>query len=247
MSSQLSPQGLRYVKRAEKLLAKVRPEDWDDRTPHTARNVPTLAKAWMLLALARPMTREEFYKSNFNPDQLRDDRGRWMDQDGDPGEPEKNGAGTGKFDVKGAVTHLNQAADRLKQRQIAEGKPNTFGEGRCAHYVANAIEQGGDINGGKRPSDAKDFGAWLEGMRFNSIASAADANAHYAYPPSGYTPKIGDVVVIQPYPGGNPAGHMAMYSGSQWVSDFRQRDIWPGPGYRKYQPPYVIYRRLDTQ
>ena len=58
----------------------------------------------------------------------------------------------------------------------------------------------------------------------------------------GYQPQKGDVVVIQSYAGGDPNGHVAMYDGTTWISDFRQRDMWGGPGYREKMPPYVIYR-----
>lgn len=51
------------------------------------------------------------------------------------------------------------------------------------------------------------------------------------------------MVVIQPYDGGNPVGHMAIYDGTTWYSDFRQRDMWGGPGYRSAQPTYKIYRK----
>ncbi len=57
-----------------------------------------------------------------------------------------------------------------------------------------------------------------------------------------YVPEKGDVAVIQPYSGGDPNGHIAMYDGTQWVSDFAQRDLWGGPGYRKHKPDCVIYR-----
>ena len=59
---------------------------------------------------------------------------------------------------------------------------------------------------------------------------------------AGYTPKAGDVVVIQPYTGGRTHGHIAMYDGTSWVSDFVQNDMWGGPGYRKNQPSKTIYR-----
>ena len=51
----------------------------------------------------------------------------------------------------------------------------------------------------------------------------------------------GDVVVIQGIPG-HPHGHMAMYDGSIWISDFRQPDLYPGTAYRVARPSYKIYR-----
>lgn len=41
--------------------------------------------------------------------------------------------------------------------------------------------------------------------------------------------------------GGNPGGHRAIFDGSEWYSDFRQRDMWAGPGYRAAKPTYIIY------
>ena len=52
----------------------------------------------------------------------------------------------------------------------------------------------------------------------------------------------GDVAVIQPYPGENGIGHMTMYDGTRWISDFVQKSMYPGPGYRKMQPSFKIYR-----
>ena len=61
-------------------------------------------------------------------------------------------------------------------------------------------------------------------------------------PAKNYIPTKGDVVVIQNYAGGHSAGHTAMHNGIQWVSDFKQRDIWAGPGYRKAHPAMQVYR-----
>lgn len=76
---------------------------------------------------------------------------------------------------------------------------------------------------------AKDYGISLERAGFSEVLQ-------------GSTIQAGDVAVIQPYPGGNPSGHMAMYDGIIWISDFRQRSMYPGPGYRRTQPSFKIYR-----
>jgi hypothetical protein len=56
-------------------------------------------------------------------------------------------------------------------------------------------------------------------------------------------PLRGDIAVIQSYPGASTGhGHIAMYSGDKWVSDFIQKDMWSGPGYRKNKPAFKIYR-----
>ena len=48
--------------------------------------------------------------------------------------------------------------------------------------------------------------------------------------------------MIQPYKGGDPNGHITMYDGEDWLSDFVQRDMWGGPGYRENKPNCIIYR-----
>ncbi|MDC0711407.1 hypothetical protein POL68_23250 [Stigmatella sp. ncwal1] len=126
--------------------------------------------------------------------------------------------GTSGMNVDRAVAHLNANAYAESQRD-------------CALHVRRAIEAGGvrlDVN--TRPGSAKDYGPYLGRHGFTPVDT------------QNYVPQRGDVAVIQPYPGGSAAGHIAMYDGTQWVSDFRQRDMWGGPGYRREQPPYEIYR-----
>jgi|GEM_PF-2294755 len=82
MASSLSSRQSAYINRASELLAQVKKEEWESRTPHDANHVPTLAKVNMLLALAQPV---RLGKANFNPDQARDEDGRWTDEGGDAG------------------------------------------------------------------------------------------------------------------------------------------------------------------
>lgn len=97
----------------------------------------------------------------------------------------------------------------------------------CAKFTRLAILAGGV----KVPNTdyAKDYGAELLRAGFSEL-------------PSGSTLLSGDVAVIQPYSGGNGIGHMTMYDGTQWISDFVQKSMYPGPGYRKMQPSFKIYR-----
>ena len=41
---------------------------------------------------------------------------------------------------------------------------------------------------------------------------------------------------------GHPHGHIAMYSGNHWISDFVQRDMWGGNAYRD-KADYTLVRR----
>jgi hypothetical protein len=99
---------------------------------------------------------------------------------------------------------------------------------RCAEFVRSAIEAGG-LQLVRRRS-AKDYGPSLEMCKFTIVASTF--------------PVTGDVVVIQPITA-RGHGHMAMFNGTQWVSDFTQmHGLYPGPAYRKQKPDFSIYRYL---
>lgn len=78
----LPPQSLRYLLRASELLLQVKPEDWDDRTPHQGNNVSTLTKAYTIVALANPIELDKY-----SPDQPRvpagnPDGGQWTSEGG---------------------------------------------------------------------------------------------------------------------------------------------------------------------
>lgn len=100
----------------------------------------------------------------------------------------------------------------------------------CAKYVRLALEAGG-IDTAGHPKHAKDYGDFLKKIGFHEVSK------------EGYSPQKGDIRVWQNYPGGNISGHIHMYDGSQWVSDFFEpNNNGPGPGYRKYNN-YKIYRK----
>jgi hypothetical protein len=119
--------------------------------------------------------------------------------------------------------NLAAAVKYLDQHKVAGAT------GHCARYVRLALDSGGLDTGGA-PISAKDYGGFLRRKGFASVKL------------DGYDPIAGDVVVIQPYKGGSPHGHIAMYDGDDWISDFQQTDMWGGPGYRKAQPSYEILR-----
>ena len=96
--------------------------------------------------------------------------------------------------------------------------------GKCAHFVTDALKHGGAQL--QLTPFAKDMGRNLIAAGFSAISG---------------NPQPGDVAVIQPIPG-HPYGHACIYDGRQWISDFVQRTMYPGPGYRAVHPGYVIYR-----
>lgn len=123
------------------------------------------------------------------------------------------------YDIDAAVKYLDAHA-------------HSQSTGFCAQAVRLAILAGG-IDVTPHPGIAKSYGPYLLAHGFAAVAMTGS---------TAYVATKGDVVVIQSYPGGSQAGHIAMFNGSQWVSDFKQRDMWAGPGYRTHKPLYAIYR-----
>jgi hypothetical protein len=137
------------------------------------------------------------------------------------------------WDIAKAVETLRtRAAELQKQSGMA------FGNRRCAEYVCIAIEKGGLTL--QRPASAlaKDYGPSLVAAGFIKLGKVT----------TGFI--TGDVVVIDRCTGAN-AGHMAMFDGQDWISDFRQNGgingIYPGPAYRNEKPNYDLYRYSTEQ
>ncbi|MDR1225495.1 MAG: hypothetical protein LBK47_01170 [Prevotellaceae bacterium] len=119
------------------------------------------------------------------------------------------------YNVNDAVGHLRENAHGSSQ-------------GECARHVREALEAGGmDTTG--RPVSAGDYDSFLPSLGFNPVDS------------NNYTPEAGDIVVHEGREG-HEHGHIAMYDGSDWISDFVQRDMFGGSAYRQ-DPDYTIWRR----
>lgn len=122
-----------------------------------------------------------------------------------------------KFDIEKAVTALNTNAE-----------PNSIG--RCARYVRMAINAGG-VATPSNPVSAKDYKGYLETLGFKQVSTTSYEK--------------GDIAVFESFQGKSKFhehGHIQMWNGTQWVSDFKQRDFWAGSDYRTYKPGHVIYR-----
>jgi hypothetical protein len=100
--------------------------------------------------------------------------------------------------------------------------------GQCAKAIRKGLEAGGlDTKG--RPTDAKDYGPFLVKHGAENV------------PDKNYTAQKGDIAVFE----GNkqhPHGHIEVYDGKQWVSDFKQKNYSP---YRTNVPDSEIYRFGD--
>ena len=86
--------------------------------------------------------------------------------------------------------------------------------GKCARYVANALQAAGYKFNRQPSAYMYHTNGILTKMGFTCIGSA---NAR---------PQAGDICVINRFKG-HPHGHICMYNGRQWISDFRQRTASP--------------------
>lgn len=98
--------------------------------------------------------------------------------------------------------------------------------GYCARYVTDAIRRGGGLDI-PNTGEAKDMGITLVNAGFRLVYDQ---------------PQEGDIAVIQSIPG-HPHGHVCIYDGQQWISDFRQNSMYPGVAYRNLKPHYELFRR----
>ena len=176
-------------------------------------------------------------KAGYNPNQPRvpagnPNGGQWTGSGGGGGGVAVNEADFKAPDMQVTLDYLRRHAGPKSQN-------------KCAKYVRMALNAGGFSVA--NTEHAKDYGAKLAAAGFKPVSVwdgilPSKLNQHGYL--QGYVVTPGDVAVIQPYDGGNPSGHMTMYDGQQWLSDFRQRGIWSGQGYRNKKPPYIIYRYL---
>lgn len=122
------------------------------------------------------------------------------------------------FDIDKAVKYLEDNA---------AGKST----GKCAKSVRRALQHSGFYLP-EHPEDAREYGDYLE---WGGLSKVDKTN---------YVPQKGDVAVIQPPVKGEP-GHMQMYGGEKWLSDYKQKNstiIYPSQAYQDAKPKYEIYR-----
>ncbi len=98
---------------------------------------------------------------------------------------------------------VNKAAD------YAKNHANSSSVGQCAKYVADALIYGGGFSFSRQSS------AYM--YHTNNILS----NIGFSKIPKG-TPQKGDVYV-ENKTNTHPHGHIAIYDGNNWVSDFVQK------------------------
>jgi hypothetical protein len=126
------------------------------------------------------------------------------------------------WDVTAAITYLD-----------AHGGKQHSSTSNCARATREAIGAGGVHL--TTTHYAKDYGMSLLNSGFQDVGQTTDFQR-------------GDIAVIQPLGGKHPEGHMCMFDGERWISDFAQTHgagidgMYPGPQYRLHKPSYKIYR-----
>lgn len=135
----------------------------------------------------------------------------------------------------GAVKYLDDNYDTSKST------------GKCTYAIKKSLD-GQELNGTtyKKGNDGsitgRDFidnnGAKLG---YESTASGTLDSTNASKGPDGYTPQKGDIAVFEPTDN-HKYGHIQMYDGEQWRSDFKQNNFSPGSGYTKDGVPYTVYR-----
>lgn len=103
----------------------------------------------------------------------------------------------------------------------------------CAKYVRLALEAGGGNTKGY-PNMAKLYKPTLEQIGYKKLE----------YSPKDF--QIGDIVVFQPPYPEQMYGHIQMWDGLNWGSDFRQNNFYPSSQYRT-NPMYEIFRYETNQ
>ncbi|WP_226331377.1 hypothetical protein [Klebsiella grimontii] len=136
------------------------------------------------------------------------------------------------------------AAINKKNFDSGKDKKLKYGKSRCAHYVKVALVSGGLSAKNSGINSAKDYGPWLVENNFKPVEGVTTVISGGVYSISGQ--QAGDVAIIQAV-GKHTDGHMTMFDGAKWVSDFVQdRGFYPGPAYRGNSVAYKLYRYAGT-
>lgn len=112
--------------------------------------------------------------------------------------------------------------DKICSYAYSQAKEKT--SHKCALYVRKALQQGDNkkqIAGGL--GDASEWGKTLPKVGWVSVGNSQPRKGDIAHIPPNQYSKI---------------GHVCIYTGSQWVSDFKQKSLNPYPS----AVPYTLYR-----
>lgn len=124
--------------------------------------------------------------------------------------------------AKGAGANADYDLDKICAYAYSQAKEKS--QSKCALYVRKALQQGDNkkqIAGGL--GDASEWGKTLPKVGWVSVGNSQPRKGDIAHIPPNQYSKI---------------GHVCIYTGSQWVSDFKQKSLNPYPT----AVPYTLYR-----
>lgn len=107
------------------------------------------------------------------------------------------------------------------QYGVSHASPQSLGQ--CAKYVRMMLAAGG-INTNGNPTAAKDYTMFLpkKGFKHIVVLNNVDEQAEWTQ----HSAQAGDIAVMSH----GSYGHICMYSGKYWISDFVQTKMWPYTG-----------------
>ena len=143
------------------------------------------------------------------------------------------------------MINMDVTIKKINQNAIEIQKSFAFGKGECAKYVKLALIHGGASIENSAIRSAKDYGPWLIENGFTPVPGAQAQKEGISYSILGQ--QKGDVVIIERLKKPNKPesihGHIALFDGKHWVSDFvQQRGFYPNQEYRDESTPFILYR-----
>lgn len=133
-----------------------------------------------------------------------------------------DGGGTGMVTIGSYIPNKNGFNIR-NALTWAQKHVGASSQGKCAYYVRMMLVAGG-INTAGNPVAAKDYAKFLPSKGFKHIATLTGVNNQTSWTQT--SAQAGDIAVMAH----GTYGHICMYTGVQWVSDFVQRKMWPYSG-----------------
>ena len=130
--------------------------------------------------------------------------------------------GNNKMEIGGYIKNY-EGFNVSKALEWAKNNVGPKSIGRCARYVRSMLEAGG-MNTAGRPVSAYQYAGYLPKKGFKHIASLSTKSEQAAWSNSNALP--GDIAVMAH----GQHGHICMFTGKQWVSDFVQNNMWPYSG-----------------
>lgn len=116
-------------------------------------------------------------------------------------------------EVAPRVSNLGSKSAPSLAAQVASRAAHGRSQGLCARYVRKALQAAG-YNFTPQPSAYMYAHGTLARAGFTKIST------------NNYRPQVGDIAVFN-RSSKNPHGHIQIYNGSNWISDFRQRSFSP--------------------